>query len=258
MQTRPDVGWFEFLTDNHIVSGGRAKAEAFAIREHYPVSLHCVNMSIGSTDPINWEYLSKVKSFSEELLPWCISDHLCWTSIHGQYSHELLPLPYTDETVMHVADRIRQIQDFLERPIAIENVSTYLNFKHATLTEAQFISNIVNESDCELLFDVNNLFVSHHNTGENIEDYLQTIPWNKVKEMHLAGFDRKENGKLNYLLDTHGSAVSDGVWDLYKQVLCYAPNVPTLIEWDNNIPEWHVLYAEMQKIISLQQNNISL
>jgi len=257
MQTLPKVGWFELLTDNHLVKGGRAKAEAYAIREHYPVSLHCVNMSIGSTDPINWDYLSGIKTLSNDLQPWVISDHLCWTSIHGQYSHELLPMPYTEESVMHIAERIRSIQDFLGRRIAIENVSTYLNFNHATLTEAEFVSSVVTEADCDFLFDVNNLYVSHKNTGEDIANYLKEVPWNRVVEMHLAGFDVRQKGNNEYLLDTHSCPVSDDVWTLYKQVLKHSGNVPTLIEWDNSIPEWSTLYQEMQKIIRIQSNEDS-
>lgn len=252
MQTSPDVGWFELLTDNHLVAGGRARAEAFAIRELYPVSLHCVNMSIGSSDPLNWDYLKSVKVLAGDLQPWMISDHLCWTSIHGQYSHELLPLPYTDESVLHVANRISAIQDYLGRQIAIENVSTYLNFKHSTLTEAEFVKSVVEEADCHLLFDVNNLYVSHKNTGEDIQHYLAQLPWERVVEMHLAGFDVRQSGNNEYLLDTHSCMVSESVWQLYQQVLSYSGLVPTLIEWDNNIPDWPVLYQEMQKILSVQ------
>ncbi len=248
MHTRPDVGWFELLTDNHLVAGGRAKAEVYAIREHYPLSLHCVNMSLGSTDPLNWDYFKQVKNLADDIDPWVISDHLCWTSVHGQYSHELLPLPYNEETVKHVAKRIQQVQDFLQQKIAIENVSTYLNFKNATLSESEFLSAVVEEADCNILFDVNNIYVSHKNTGEDINAYIENTPWNRVVEMHLAGFETREINGEEFLLDTHSRPVYDEVWRIYDQVLNQGGIIPTLIEWDSDIPEWPVLYAEMQKV----------
>ncbi len=253
MESLPNVGWFELLTDNHLVRGGRAKAEVFAIREHYPTSLHCVNMSIGSTDHLNWNYFKQVKQLASEIEPWVISDHLCWTSVHGQYSHELLPLPYNDETVTHVAQRISQIQDFLGRSLAIENVSTYLNFHNATLSESEFLAAVVAESDCDVLFDVNNIYVSHHNTGEDIDDYLKNTPWEKVVEMHLAGFETREMNGESFLLDTHSRQVHDEVWNLYKKVLEISGPIPTLIEWDSDIPEWPVLFDEMKKVQTLHQ-----
>jgi uncharacterized protein (UPF0276 family) len=254
MESRPEVGWFEILADNHLVNGGRAKAEALAIRENYAMSMHCVNMSIGSTDPLNWDYLKKIKNLSKELKPWIISDHLCWTSIHGQYSHELLPLPYNDDTIIHVAKRIREIQDFLEQEIAIENVSTYLNFKNASLSEVDFFTSVVEEANCKMLLDLNNIYVSNYNTGEDIETYIDTVNWNKVTEIHLAGYEERIHEGDSFLLDTHGEPVHDAVWKLYEMVLERSRDysIPTLIEWDNNIPEWQVLYKEMQKIQNLQ------
>jgi len=253
MQTLPPVGWFELLTDNHLVQGGRAKAEAFAIRDHYPVSLHCVNMSLGSTDPLNWDYFKQVKHFADDINPWVISDHLCWTSVHGQYSHELLPLPYNEDTVKHVSERIAQVQDFFGRRIAIENVSTYLNFKQATLSESGFLAAVAEEADCDILFDVNNIYVSHKNTGEDIDTYLKNMPWHRVVEMHLAGFEAREIEGQQVLLDTHSKPVYEGVWEIYDQVLKLSGCIPTLIEWDNQIPEWDTLFSEMKKIEKVQR-----
>lgn len=240
---KPDVPWFEVLIDNYIADGGLPLYHLEQIRKDYPVTFHGVSMSLGSTDPLNMKYLKRLKQRCKEFAPTHISDHLCWTSFGGQHAHELLPLPYTDEAIQHVIDRIRVVQDFLGQQILIENVSSYLSYNHSVMKEWEFLSAIADEADCLILLDVNNIYVSACNHHENAIDYLNHIPIHKVKEIHLAGYEDMGS----HLLDTHGQAVHPPVWRLYQQTLNRFGCVPTLIEWDNNIPEFEVLLAEAQQ-----------
>ena len=249
LKQRPELDWFELLADNHIVSGGWARQQAIEIAQLYPLTMHCVGMSIGSTDPINFDYLARVKSLATTIKPKMISDHLCWTSWHSQHSHDLLPLPYTEEALAHVVNRITQIQDFLKTHIAIENVSSYLTFKHSTIDEVEFVNAVAKQADCNILFDINNLYVNHVNNDQDMHAYINAIDISRVVELHMAGFDEKEN----YVLDAHNSKVHKNVWKLYEIFLQRKNDIPTLIEWDHEIPTFDVLYAETIKARAIQE-----
>jgi uncharacterized protein (UPF0276 family) len=243
LQNKPKVNWFEVLSDNYLMEGGQALDYLEKIREYYPVTLHGVGLSLGSADPLNMPYLARLKKLADWIQPAHISDHLAWVSISGQYLHDLIPLPYTESVLNHVANRITHIQDFLGQAIAIENPSSYLSFKESTIPEWEFIQNLVDKTKCYLLIDVNNIYVSAINHGFDAETYLNAIPIGRVKEIHLAGYENREK----YLFDTHGYRVHPPVWTLYKKALKRLGSIPTLIEWDTNIPTFEVLKEEANK-----------
>jgi uncharacterized protein (UPF0276 family) len=234
---QPAVDWFEILSENFMVAGGRPLEVLDAVRARYPVVMHGVSMSIGSADPIRRDYLRDLKTLARRAQPAWISDHLCWTGVGGRNLHDLLPLPYTPEVVGHVAARIREVQDFLERPMLIENVSSYLTFKDSTMTEWQFLAEIAERADCGILLDINNIFVSAFNHRFDARSYIDAIPAERVIQFHLAG--HSDHG--TYLLDTHDHPVRDEVWDLYAHAVRRFGAVSALIEWDDNIPEFSVL-----------------
>lgn len=239
---KPDVLWFEVLTDNYLCQSGSSLFHLEKILAHYPITLHGVGMSLGSTDPLNWTYLKTVKSLIQRVKPHLVSDHLCWTSFAGRHFHELLPLPYTDEAVLHTAKRIRKIQDFLGQQIMIENVSSYLFFPHATLREWEFLQAVAQEADCLILLDINNIYVSGHNNGFDPLTYLSHLSSERVAQFHLAGFE--DCG--THLLDTHGATVSPAVWELFKVALTKFGSLPTAIEWDNHLPNFPHLLEEAE------------
>ena len=243
LKHRPNVQWFELLADNHIVDGGLSRQQAIEISNQYPVTMHCVGMSLGSVDPINYQYLNKIKALASEVTPAIISDHLCWTSLNSHYSHDLLPLPYTEEALDHIAERILKIQDYLGQRIAIENVSAYLTYKHSTIDEVEFLNTLAERSDSYILFDLNNLYVNHINNNQDIDKYIDEIKFERIVEIHLAGFEDKGN----YCLDSHNRRVHQNVWELYKKFTKNCGKVPTLIEWDHDIPEFTVLFGEAKK-----------
>jgi len=249
LNTKPAVPWFEVLSENYFGDGGLPIYHLECIREHYPVTLHGVGMSLGSTDPLNLDYLTRLKKLAERIEPAYISDHLAWISIDGRHVHDLLPLPYTEEALTHFVARVREAQDFLGRRLLIENPSSYMAYKDADLTESEFLQELVQRADCDLLFDVNNVYVSSRNHGFDPVEYLHALPAERVKEIHLAGYEQQEN----YLFDTHGQRVHPPVWELYKETIdCLGP-VPTLIEWDTDIPEFSVVVDEAntaQKILT--------
>jgi uncharacterized protein (UPF0276 family) len=238
----PKIPWFEALTDNYL-SGGPPLRYLNAIREHYPLTLHGVGMSLGSSDPLNMEYLKKLKNLAEQIEPVYISDHLCWTSVNNHYLHDLMPLPYTEEVIQHLAERIIQVQDYLGRTILIENVSSYLNFQESQMTEWEFISEITQRTDCDLLCDINNIYVSSYNHNFDAKKYLLHLDPKRIKQFHLAGYS--DNGQ--YLFDTHSEAIHPPVWDLYQQAVDLFGNIPTLIEWDDQIPKFVDLQNEVEK-----------
>jgi uncharacterized protein (UPF0276 family) len=239
----PALPWFEVLTDNFMSPGGMTLANLERIRERYPIVMHSVGLSIGSTDPIDFEYLKGLKTLKDRFAPTWVSEHLCWTSVHGRHFHDLMPLPYTEEVVKHVAERIKIIQDFFGERMLIENVSSYLNYKDSTMSEWEFVTAVAETADCFLLFDVNNIHVSATNHGFNASEYINGIPAERVKQFHLAGFE--DNG--NHLLDSHSRPVSNEVWELYRQALRRFGPVPTLIEWDADIPPLKVMMGEVAK-----------
>lgn len=242
-ETTPVIPWFEVLIDNYLGKGGTIRKHLLRIRENYPVTFHGVGMSLGSTDPLNINYLKLLRQAIDEYEPVHISDHLCWTGVASQYLHELMPVPYTDEAAKHIADRIRQVQDFLGQRILVENVSSYMEYTASCYTEAEFLSYVIELADCDLLLDINNIHVSAFNHNFNAQDYLQQIPGQRIREIHLAGYE--EQGDM--LLDTHSEAVHEPVWELYEKAINQFGAVPTLIEWDNAIPALDVLLQEAHK-----------
>ncbi|MEM1168092.1 MAG: DUF692 domain-containing protein [Cyanobacteria bacterium P01_H01_bin.35] len=247
---KPKVNWFEVLSDNYFCAGGLPLFHLEKIRQDYPVTLHGVGMSLGSTDPLDLDYLTRLKNLAAKVEPDLISDHLSWISVNGHYLNDLIPLVYTEEVMDFVASRILQVQEFLGRQILIENPSPYLSFTDSTMSEWEFIQGLVKKADCYLLLDVNNLYVNAINNGIDPLKYLDGIPKTRVKEIHLAGYEEKEN----YLLDTHGYPVHPPVWELYKEALTRFGAVPTLIEWDTDIPSFEVLMAEANKADKLLEN----
>ncbi len=234
LEIRPRVDWFEVISENFMVAGGRALEVLEAVRANYPIVMHGVSMSIGSTDPPNRAYLRELRDLARRFEPAWISDHLCWTGVGGRNLHDLLPLPYTEEVIRHVVARLRQVQDALERPILIENVSSYMTFADSTMTEWEFISAIASEADCGILLDINNIFVSAFNHRFDANEYIDAVPAERVVQYHLAG--HSDHG--TYLLDTHDHPVRDEVWALYERAARRFGKVSALVEWDDNIPEF--------------------
>lgn len=243
----PQASWFEAHAENYFADGGFAVESLLEIRERYPLSLHGVGLSLGSTDPLSRHHLVRLKRAIARFEPVLVSEHLSWISVGQRFANDLLPLPYTEEALQHVSERIAQTQDALGRQILIENASSYLKFKQSTLTEWDFIAGVAAESGCGILLDLNNIYVSAHNQGFAIEDYLQGIPRPAVQEFHLAGHARVELKSQSLLIDTHGAPVCDAVWDLYQRALRRFGTIPTLIEWDSDIPSFEVLQSEARK-----------
>ena len=244
LETKPAVDWFEIISENFMDTDGRPKRKLAEFRERYPIVMHGVAMSIGTADPLNSEYLHKLKALKNWLKPAWISDHLCWTGIAHKNSHDLLPVPYTTEALQHIIKRIKDVQDFLECPIALENPSTYLEFKASELSEAEFIAEMVKGSGCNLLLDVNNVYVTCFNHRLDPKQYLDTLPLDHVIQIHLSG----HSNMGTHIIDTHDDHVVDEVWQLYKYVAHKAGRpINTMIEWDDNIPEFPVLFAELEK-----------
>ena len=251
--TQPAVPWFELLTDNHMAPGGLIPVQLEAIRSNYPITFHCVGMSLGGTDPLDVAYLRRIKTLIERYQPSLVSDHLCFSQ-HGQHNyHDLLPVPYNEETLHHFQKRITQIQDILETRILVENVSSYLTYRASTISEAEFISELLSRTDCDLLLDINNIYVNAVNHGFSASEYLSKIPMQRVREIHLAGHENRGS----YLLDAHNQRVSPPVWELYEEVISQYPDIPTLIEWDNDIPSFTVLREEADAASALMQRHRS-
>jgi uncharacterized protein len=231
------IDWFEVISENFMVEGGRPLEVLEGVRSQYPVVMHGVSLSIGSSDPLNRDYLKTLRTLARRVKPAWISDHLCWTGVGGRNLHDLLPLPYTEETVSHVAGRIREVQDILERTILIENVSSYMAFRASRLTEWEFLSAVAEEADCAILLDINNIFVSAFNHRYDALGYINAVPVDRVVQFHLAG--HRDHG--TYLLDTHDHPIRPEVWALYEHAVRRFGRVSTLIEWDDNIPAFEVL-----------------
>jgi hypothetical protein len=239
LETIPGMDWFEVTTENFMVAGGRPIEVIEGVRENYPIVMHGVSLSIGSTDPLNRDYLRELNTMGCRFEPSWISDHLCWTGVGGRNLHDLLPLPYTEEAVAHAVRRIREIQDILGRSILIENVSSYMSFACSTLSEWEFLNAVADEADCGILLDINNIFVNAFNHGFDAERYIDSVPIERVHQFHLAG--HQDHGK--YLLDTHDHPVCDEVWRLYEYAVRRFGTISTLIEWDDRIPEFRELQA---------------
>ena len=243
LQQLPNVDWFEILTENYMVEGGKPMYFLDAIREHYPMVMHGVSLSIGGTDPLDQQYLEQLKHLAKRVQPHWISDHLCWTGQGGHNLHDLMPLPYNDEAIKHVANRVRQVQDFLERRILLENVSSYVTYKHSDLSEWEFYRTVVEEADCLMLLDINNIYVSARNHHFDPSKYLAAMPKERVQQMHLAG--HTDCG--NYVIDTHDHPVVDPVWQLYEEALKRFGPVSTMIERDDHFPPFNELLQELDQ-----------
>jgi len=241
LATRPQVDWFEVLSENYLVPGGKPLYYLERIRANYPVVMHGVSLSIGGTDPLNLDYLKQLKALADRIEPRWISDHLCWTGVGGLNLHDLMPLPYTEEAVQHVVSRVNQVQDFLGRKILLENVSSYVTYKQSQLTEWEFLTHIAEQADCLILLDINNIYVSSFNHGFDPADYLNGIPIERVQQFHLAGHQNCGN----YIVDTHDHPIINPVWALYETAVKRFGFVSTMIERDDNIPPLKELLAEL-------------
>lgn len=243
LSERPSIDWFEILSENFMDTGGRPAYVLDQVAERYPVVMHGVSMSVGSTDPVNFDYLRKLKELARRTKARWVSDHLCWTGVSGLNTHDLLPMPYTDESLRHVAERVRIIMDFLERPVFLENPSTYIEFSESTWSEWDFLTELSTRSGCGLLLDVNNVYVSSFNHGFDPFEYVENIPAGRVVQIHLAGHTHKGT----HILDTHSDHVVDEVWQLYRRVYQRMGGISTLLEWDEAIPSFDTVHLEALK-----------
>lgn len=243
LRQQPDVDWFEVISENFLESGGRARHVLDQVAERYPVVMHGVSMSIGSADPLNFDYLRKLKQLAKDVRARWVSDHLCWTGVAGINTHDLLPIPLNERTLKHVVERIRTVQDVLERPLVLENPSTYVGFADDTMTEWDFLAQMAEQADCGLLLDVNNVYVSSVNNDFDPVEYIRSVPHERVVQFHLAGHTNCQT----HLIDTHDGHVTEAVWELYRLARQLTGDVSTLLEWDARIPEFSVVHAEVLK-----------
>ena len=240
---RPPIDWFEIISENYMVAGGKPLYYLDRIREHYPLVMHGVSLSIGGTDPLDRDYLMRLKALANRVEPAWISDHLCWTGINGTNLHDLMPLPYTPETIRHVAERVSHVQDYLGRQILLENVSSYVTYTASELTEWEFLCEIAEIADCLILLDVNNIYVSAFNHNFDPHAYLAGIPVERVRQFHLAGHTCQQD----LIIDTHDQPIVDPVWDLYAAAVRRFGHVSTMIERDDNIPPLSELLDELEQ-----------
>jgi uncharacterized protein (UPF0276 family) len=243
LKNHPPVDWFEILSENFMDTGGRPIWVLDQVVERYPVALHGVSLSIGSTDPLNLDYLRKLKALAARTRAHWVSDHLCWTGVMGLNSHDLLPMPYTEEALRHTVRRVKEVSEILERPLVLENPSSYVEFAASSMTEWEFLSRLGEEADCGLLLDCNNIYVSAFNHGFDANAYVDAIPADRVVQYHLAG----HTNKGTHIIDTHSDHVIDAVWDLYARAWARTGGTATLLEWDESIPSFEVVHAEALK-----------
>lgn len=251
LNERPNVDWFEIVSENYMVDGGKPIDYLTRIREHYPMVMHGVSMSIGSTEPLNFDYLKQLKNLIKRVQPEWISDHLCWTGVNGLNLHDLMPLPYTEEAIQHVADRVSQVQDYLGQQILLENVSSYVSYSDSTMTEWEFFREVTERADCNMLLDINNIYVSAHNHNFDPYTYLTAMPSERVHQFHLAGHTHENN----LIIDTHDHPISDPVFDLYAAAVERFGRVSTMIERDDNIPPLPELLAELDLVKKIAENH---
>jgi hypothetical protein len=243
LSRRPAVDWFEVLSENFMDTRGRPLWVLDQVAERYPIALHGVSMSIGGTDPLDREYLRKLKALAARTRAHWVSDHLCWTGVAGRNVHDLLPMPYTEEALRHTAERVRQVSEVLERPLVLENPSSYLEFAGSSMPEWEFLARLGEEADCGLLLDVNNVYVSSFNHGFDPRVYVDGIPADRVVQYHVAG----HTNQGPHILDTHSDHAVAEVWELFRRSCRRTGNVSTLYEWDEDIPDFEVLHAEALK-----------
>lgn len=250
LETDPSIDWFEVISENYMVDGGKPLYYLDTIRERFPMVMHGVSLSVGSTDPLDTSYLRALKNLANRINPPWFSDHLCWTGVHGKNMHDLLPLPYTKASVLHVADRIKQVQDLMGIPMLLENVSSYVTFKASQMTEWDFYRNIVEQADCGILLDVNNIYVSGFNHNFDPLDYLDALPGERIAQIHLAGHQNRGD----IIIDTHDHPVIDSVWSLYLEALQRFGPISTMIERDDNIPPLDELVKELDQARMIAAN----
>ena len=240
LDERPAMDWFEVISENFMVDGGRPLDNLARLRDAYPVVPHGVSLAVGSVEPLDTDHLTRLRALVDRLDPPWVSDHLCWGRAPGLHLHDLLPLPYTREAVNLVVERVKRVQGSLERPFALENVSSYMTYRASSMSEWDFVTEVSERADCGLLLDCNNVYVSARNHGFDAARYIDAIPADRVVQMHLAG----HTDKGTHVLDTHSVAVCDEVWSLYRRAVGRCGAVTTLVEWDDEIPAWEVLAAE--------------
>ncbi|MEM7305602.1 MAG: DUF692 domain-containing protein [Planctomycetota bacterium] len=240
LSTEPEVDWFEILSENFMHTGGRPLEVLDRIAARYPIVMHGVSMSLGSTDPIDRDYLRELKALADRVDAVWLGDHVCWTGVGGRNSHDLLPLPYSEDALAQIVDKTRATQDVLERPLVLENPSTYATFRGSTMTEGEFLGRLAEEADCALLLDVNNVYVSARNHGLDPHELLASIPYDRVVQIHLAG--HSDHG--THCIDTHTGHVAPAVWELYAEALRRGGPKATLVEWDADIPPFDVVHGE--------------
>jgi uncharacterized protein (UPF0276 family) len=248
LSERPPVAWVEATSENYLGLGGRPYAVLEKVRRDLPVVLHGVSLSIGATEPLDERYLASLRRLVDRIEPALVTDHLCWGRHGGRYVHDLWPLPYTEEALAHVVGRLGPVQELLGRRIALENVSSYVAYRDSTMTEWEFLAAVAERADCGILLDVNNVHVSAHNHGFDPHAYLAGLPADRVVQIHLAGHE--DLGA--YLLDSHDAAVPEPVWALYREAVARFGQVPTLVEWDDRIPELEVLVGESRKAAAIE------
>ncbi len=246
------VDWFEAISENFMIPGGRPLAVLERVRRDHPVVLHGVSLSIGSTDPLDRRYLRELAALAERIQPAWLSDHLCWGSVGGHHAHDLLPLPFTEEALALCVERVEKVQEALGRQILLENVSSYLTYRASAMPEWEFLSQVAERADCGILLDVNNVYVSAHNHGFDALTYVRSLPPERVGQIHLAG--HQDRGR--YLFDSHDGPVIRPVWKLYREALRHVGRVSTLIEWDEAIPDFPRLAAEAARSRTLMQETL--
>ena len=248
---QPDVDWFEIVSENYMVEGGKPLDYLTRIREHYPMVMHGVSMSIGSTESLDFDYLKQLKKLIKRVEPEWISDHLCWTGVNGLNLHDLMPLPYTEEAIQHVADRVSQVQDYLGQQILLENVSSYVSYSDSIMTEWEFFNEVTERADCNMLLDINNIYVSAYNHNFDPYTYLTAMPSERVHQFHLAGHTHENN----LIIDTHDHRISDPVFDLYSAAVEHFGRVSTMIERDDNIPPLSELLDELEQVKNIAESH---
>lgn len=249
---KPDVDWFEILSENYMVEGGKPLHYLDSIRKDYPMVMHGVSMSIGSVEPLNQNYLRQLKALMQRVEPMWISDHLCWTGVDGINLHDLMPMPYTEEAVQHIVDRVGQVQDYLGRRILLENVSSYLTYSDSQMSEWDFLSEVAQRADCLILLDINNIYVSAYNHQFDPQTYLEAIPVERVYQFHLAGHTQEQD----LIIDTHDQPIADPVFQLYAHAVARFGKVSTMIERDDNIPTLPVLLEELAQVRAIGEQQL--
>ncbi|KTC71541.1 hypothetical protein Lbir_1693 [Legionella birminghamensis] len=252
LEELPGIDWFEILTENYLVDGGRPLYYLDKIRENYPMCMHGVSLSIGNLDPLNENYLKRVKQLADRIQAKWISDHLCWTGVHQRNMHDLLPLPYTEEVISHVVERVKYVQDFYQRQLLLENVSSYISYQASEMTEWEFLTEIATRADCLILLDINNIYVSAFNHGFDPLTYIHSIPVSRVQQFHLAGHLNCKD----YIIDTHDHPIIPEVWELYAAAVKRFGNISTMIERDDRIPPFEEMMQELDYARTIKQHSL--